>query len=153
MPWQELQRDEYDSVWDRFYAQFHFRPNYHERTVPAIREPTPFETFDLSIAFDDYQIDSLNAIFANAFTTILESHHCIYALDWQHTSYKFDPRESAAWLLGIFPDCDYYMFLAEDFSFGTFGHPWQMSLCVFGQSLLDVTSKQVRDILPRQRSG
>jgi hypothetical protein len=36
MPWKELQREEYDSVWDRFYAQFDFRPDYHERTVPAI---------------------------------------------------------------------------------------------------------------------
>ena len=153
MPWQELQRDEYDSVWDRFCSQFDFRPDYHERTIPAIREPTPFETFDLSIDFGDSQIDSLNATFANAFSAIMEPHHHIYALDWQHTSYKFDPRKSAAWSLGIFPDGDYYIFLADDFSFGTFGHPWQLSLCVFGQSLLNVASKQVRGILPLLRSG
>lgn len=153
MPWQELQRDEYDSVWDRFYAQFEFRPDYHERTAPAIREPTPFETFDLSQDFGDSQIDALNSIFANAFAAILEPQRLIYVLDWQHTSYKFDPRESASWSLGIFPDGDYYIFLADDFSFGTFGHPWQLSLCVFGQPLLDMTSEQVRGILPLLRSG
>lgn len=153
MTWQELQRDEYDSVWDRFYAQFDFRPDYYERAMPAIREIKPFETFDLSIDFDDCKIDSLNAIFANAFSAILEPHHCIYALDWQHTSYKFDPRESAEWSLSVFPNGDYYIFLADDFSFGTFGHPWQLSLCVFGQTLLNVTSNQVRGILPLLRNG
>lgn len=153
MPWEELQREEYDSVWDRFYAQFKFRPDYNERTVPAIREPEPFETFDLSQVFSDSQIDALNAIFANAFRAILKPQHRIYVLDWQHTSYKFDPHESTAWLLGIFPDGDYYIYLADDFSFGTFGHPWQASLCVFGKSLLNMTSEQVRGMLPLLRSG
>lgn len=153
MPWQELQPDEYDSVWDRFYSRFKFRPDYYERSIPAISEPTPFETFDLSQDIDDSFIDVMNAIFAKAFSKISKPQRHIYVLDWHHTCYKFDPQESAAWTLGIFPDGDYYIFLADDFSFGTFGHPWQLSLCVFGQSLLDATSEQLLGILPLIRSG
>jgi hypothetical protein len=153
VPWQELQCDEYDSVWNRFYSQFDFHPDYYERTVPAIQEPTPFETFDISPDISESQIDALNALFADAFLEITRAKQLIYALDWHHTSYKFDPRERSPWSLSILPDGDYYIFIADDFSFGTFGHPWQLSICVFGRSLLDVTSSQLRGMLPLLRSG
>ena len=153
MAWRELQTDEYKSTWDRFYAQFAFRPDYYERTVSAIREPSPFNTFDLSQDILEAQLDELNSIFANAFSAASQPEHKMLALDWQHTSYTFDPRESGAWQLGVYPDGDYYIFLASVFSFGTFGHPWQLSLCVFGQSLLDMTADRVRGILPVLRSG
>jgi len=31
---------------------------------------------------------------------------------------------------------DYFIWLAQDFRYGTFGHPWEPSLCVFGEELL-----------------
>ena len=37
----------------------------------------------------------------------------------------------------VFPDGDYSIFLATDLRLGTFGHPWEETLCVFGQPLLD----------------
>jgi len=37
----------------------------------------------------------------------------------------------------IFPDGDYYAFLRHDFSMGTFGHPWERTLCVFGKALIE----------------
>lgn len=153
MAWHELQSDEYEAVWDRFYSEFDFRPDYHERTIPAIREPSPFKTFDLSKIDSDSLIDELKVIFSSAFSLITKPKHQMFALDWQHTSYKFDPCSSASWSLGIYPDGDYYIFLADDFSFGTFGHPWQLSLCVFGESLLDITTERVRAIMPQLRVG
>lgn len=63
----------------------------------------------------------------------------LYALDWQHEGYWFYPHGNYPdkGLIPVFPDGDYYIFLAEDFSFGTFGHPWEESLCIFGQPLLN----------------
>ena len=39
----------------------------------------------------------------------------------------------------IFPkvDGDYFIFLAEDFRFGVFGHPWEQTMCIFGQELIE----------------
>ncbi|MEU5671031.1 DUF2716 domain-containing protein [Micromonospora sp. NPDC047753] len=31
---------------------------------------------------------------------------------------------------------DYYAFLTEDMTEGTFGHPWEQTLCVFGSHLM-----------------
>ncbi|MFB6780507.1 DUF2716 domain-containing protein [Streptomyces sp. NPDC056352] len=53
------------------------------------------------------------------------------------------------WPLSPYPDGDYYIFLADDLRFGTFGHPWEYSLCVFGAELLDAISEDVHQVLQR----
>jgi len=64
-------------------------------------------------------------------------------LDWQHPSYWFRPHavaDATRWPpspVTPFPDGDYYIFLTEDMSQGTFGHPWEQTLCVFGNDLVD----------------
>lgn len=136
--WIELNQVEYDDVWDRFYAHFQFRPDCYEQQRPAIREPSPSVVIDLSGDYDDTALDDLAAMFFASFRTLAaQGHEKLYALDWQHTSYWYYPLRPAPYpLLTVFPDGDYFSFLAPDFSFGTFGHPWQQSLCVFGKSLL-----------------
>jgi len=50
---------------------------------------------------------------------------------------------------------DYFIFLAEDLRFGTFGHPWEHSLCVFGTELLEAVEEDVHELLQRilRRNG
>lgn len=62
----------------------------------------------------------------------------LYALDWQHPSYVFRPHETSptGFKAPVLPDGDYYIFLAPDFSFGLFGHPWEQTICVFGAPFL-----------------
>lgn len=146
--WIELADDEYDHVWDCFYADFKFKPDYHERSSPAILEPSPSVTFDLSDIPTDATIGEIDAILFDAFRSTSSTNHTMYALDWQHTCYKFDPHiENVNPPIRWFPDGDYYIFLADDFSFGTFGHPWQCSLCVFGGALLEHVEKMIRNRL------
>ncbi|WP_198347940.1 DUF2716 domain-containing protein [Plantactinospora sp. KBS50] len=45
---------------------------------------------------------------------------------------NIDPPGRPGWPLSPYPDGDYSIYLAEGFRFGTFGHPWELSLCVFG---------------------
>ena len=52
-----------------------------------------------------------------------------------------------------FPDGEYCIFLADDFSFGTFGHPWQRSVCVFGAALLEQVEQYLRDAMPLVRES
>ncbi|MVN87646.1 DUF2716 domain-containing protein [Deinococcus sp. HMF7620] len=37
---------------------------------------------------------------------------------------------------GLFPDGDYAITLGPGLAWGTLGHPWQRTLCVFGAPLL-----------------
>jgi hypothetical protein len=65
----------------------------------------------------------------------------LMALDWQHPDHSFRPHVFAEagewnWPIDVFPDGEYHVFLTEDMSEGTFGHPWEETLCVFGPHLL-----------------
>lgn len=53
------------------------------------------------------------------------------------------------------PDWDYYLHLTEDLRLGTFGHPWEQTLCVFG-ALLGFVEAELTGLLgapPRRRDG
>ncbi|HEY5853462.1 MAG TPA: DUF2716 domain-containing protein [Aldersonia sp.] len=52
------------------------------------------------------------------------------------------------WPVQVYPDGDYYAFLARDLSAGTFGHPWRQTLCVFSASLVDTLGTTLRTWLP-----
>jgi hypothetical protein len=51
------------------------------------------------------------------------------------------------WPRSPYPDGDYPVLIAEDFTYGSFGHPWEHSLCLFGAELLDTVAGQVTDLL------
>ena len=46
-----------------------------------------------------------------------------------------------------------YIFLGEDLSTGTFGHPWEESLCVFGDRLVEALAPALETWLPVLRRG
>lgn len=143
--WSEFTVDEYAKVWDRFYADFKFKPDYYERTKPAIFEPPPYVTFGLLDSMSDELWTEIDNQFLDSFRIITPTGRLLYWLDWQHTCFRFDPHVADGFGgMGWYPDGDYYMFLADDFSFGTFGHPWQRSLCVFGASLLGLVEQSLR---------
>jgi hypothetical protein len=56
------------------------------------------------------------------------------------------PSVTADWLC---PNGDYYIYLSADLSLGTFGHPWEASLCVWGDQLIDAVAAVNRDGLTR----
>ena len=134
--WIELSEDEYKDVWDRFYSGFGFRPSVHAASWPGIREPRPSVTY--SIADSDSIVADLDAQALMVFRSLVAPDARIYALDWQHTSFWFFPHRASPepFRISVFPDGDYSIFLAEDFSFGFFGHPWEETVCVFGERLL-----------------
>jgi hypothetical protein len=136
--WIELSASEYKDVWDRFYNSFEFRPSITAAGWPGIREPRPSVTY--SIADADGIVDGLDARALAVFRSLVVPDTRIYALDWQHTCFWFYPHLAGhePFRISVFPDGDYSIFLAEDFSFGLFGHPWQETVCAFGERLLQV---------------
>jgi hypothetical protein len=159
-----LKRDKAD-IWDRFDAAFNFRPSIQH--FPAIDEPTPSITWSLHSLDDDrsrLKIDRMVEV-VRAALAALAGEGSILCLDWQHPCYRvwpslvgpenIDPPGEPGWPLSPYPDGDYHIHLAEDLRFGTFGHPWELSLCVFGGDLLDLVGADLHELLgrPLRRDG
>jgi hypothetical protein len=140
---------EYDEVWGRFDDEFAFHPNVGPRFKrPGIKEPSPSETYSIGGIYgqgeEHYdELDNDLMAFALAmFRSLTAPDEFIYALDWQHQSFKFFPHvpfeltEFGEWPVPILPNGDYYIFLEKDFNWGVFGHPWERTMCFWGNNAL-----------------
>ena len=127
--WTELDGAQYDVLWDRFNHRFGFRAGVDPSSWPAITEPTPSLTFDLSVIPDGPRrgaaFDAINADVLRAFVWSLPDVPELIALDW---------------------------FLSPDFNHGTFGHPWEQTLGVMGEPLIASLGRTLGTWLPVRRS-
>lgn len=140
--WAQVRSDESGQLWDRFDAAFRFRPSLYD--LPGIDEPTPSITYNLT--YDDETRAEpvwVNRTLLAALRRITGVDDSLVVLNWQHQTYRCRPHRvrgeeppEETWPTEIHPDRDYYIWLTEDFRNGTFGHPWEPSLCVFGEELL-----------------
>ncbi|BEP14402.1 DUF2716 domain-containing protein [Acidothermaceae bacterium B102] len=147
----------YRTAWDAFDGRFGFRASTRPDGWPAIREPIPSVTFDLSAIPDGAMrgaaYDAINAEALRCFVWALPEAEALLVLDWQHPAYRFRPRAQAQrwdakWLVPVFPDGDYYAFLTPDFDEGTFGHPWEKTLCVLGPRMVASLAASLATWLP-----
>jgi hypothetical protein len=159
--WEPIPMDADDTYWARFNQRFAFRPGME--SWPAIDEPHPSVTVDLAPTFAGGHAqfaagsDAVNSLALAALVRVLDPGTSVVVLDWQHQTYRFWPHAFACqsdqeWHTPVFPNGDYYIFLAEDMSMGTFGHPWERTLCVFGEPLLSVLAPMLTSWLPIKRS-
>lgn len=160
---ERLQPWESEQVWDRFDAAFDFRPSMHE--LPAITEPPASVTWSLRALADDprhRRRDALVALIQDALTAATPPDRTLLVLEWQHISYRLRPHLPPTdmflpdalmqnlrpgWPRSPYPDGDYPVVLAEDLRYGSFGHPWEHSLCLFGTDLLAIAADQVTGLL------
>jgi hypothetical protein len=172
--WQVLTRDEHERAWTLFEATFQFHPSVNPSHWPSITEPEPSVTWDL--ALDRAEVadprrnapwtegvvyERVNAVLIAAWTSLLTSTDWLYVLDWQHPGYRCwphrvdEPTIPNNMPVDVFPNGDYYIFLSPDLRLGTFGHPWEASLCVWGDQLLSAVEAVDRDCLTRvlRRNG
>ena len=90
--------------------------------------------------------DKLEDLALSLFVSILKPGQRLYALNWQHDCYDFDPRlemdrdEFDEWIIPVLPNGDYHIFVTKDFQNVWFGHPWEMTITLIGCHLL----KQVK---------
>lgn len=147
--WDELPPHEYDRAWGLFTATFRFRPSIHRADWPGVVEPVPSVCFDISDAYDHDDPwlrpvrGALNLHLLGLFRRVVPAGGFLYAMDW-HAGYRFyphrdfDAKDVRAWGVSVLPHGDYTVFLAPDLRNGTFGHPWEGTVCAFGQELLAV---------------
>lgn len=153
--------EDQNRYWDLFTGRFGFRPGITESTWPAIAEPAPSITFDLTAPADvagawESRFDAVNAEALRCFVDEFAEDPTFVVLDWQHTGYRLDAAVHAAapdaeWRIPVYPNGDYYIFLRDDLSEGTFGHPWEQTLCVFGERLLGTLGRTLATWLPVKR--
>src|SRR5690606_17536483 len=145
--WIELKGTEENYIWDRFFTQFNFIPSVKKENWQGIMEPTPSVTYEISHVYkednEQFKIINFNLMESvlKCFQNLLSKEEYLYALDWQHKCYKFYPHlpfelEFDEWIVPLIPDGDYHIFLEKDLHFGIFGHPWEQTMCVFGEELI-----------------
>lgn len=170
---ERLPFDEDDQVWGRFEAAFEFRPDIAE--FPAITEPDPSVTWSLAVFDDDDRtrrdrgLDRLVGLVEHALTAGTPPGGSVLVMDWCHPTYRLRPHlpptelfrpyswtdRLSRWPRSPYPNGDYFVLIAEDFSRGSFGHPQERSLCLFGADLLGMIADDVEAVLgePIRRNG
>ncbi|MGO1059230.1 DUF2716 domain-containing protein [Planococcus sp. FY231025] len=143
--WQELSAEENHFVWERVYNEFYFEPSIH--VFPGFQVPKPFITYNIfSLADFEKNLESFADLEAKVrwvFQGLIAPDEYIYALDWQHAGYRMNPHlemrrnEWNEWLVPLYPDGDYYFYLQKDFEWGYLGHPWEGTITLFGEKLLE----------------
>ena len=155
-----LNEQETRELEERVLLQLRFRPaaGYRGHSLlwwkRPFRLPKPWAVY----ALDDMsreQIGQMSCAVKAALLKATEPGGRLYALDWQHSAFLFDPWKEdpksvrledeageywAEFPLG-YPEGDYVFFLDENFRFGYLGHPWRKEVWVFGEKLLPEIAK------------
>ncbi|MFE6645031.1 DUF2716 domain-containing protein [Nocardioides sp. NPDC057772] len=154
--WHEVVDDA--AIWARFNQRFAFKANYYERSRPAIRLDPGCLVIDLApicsgsparCAADE---DRLEQAAFQAFADLAGDGE-IFAIDWQHPTYRYSPRvqvdANTGYATSVFPDGDYYAHMPADLAWGTFGHPWQQTLTLWGGELIATLGADLLTWLPK----
>lgn len=149
--WSILNKFEYEKVWDTFCEKYKFNPSVHKKDWPSIITKSPYFKIDISSYYES-KIKDIDNIIENiaikTFQQITNKNEKMYALDWQHESYEFDPRlkmdrnnELNEWIIPAVPNGDYYIFLTHDFENVWFGHPWEESITLVGHKYMAIKNE------------
>ncbi|MGE7390900.1 DUF2716 domain-containing protein [Streptomyces sp. NPDC004126] len=145
------------AVWDRLWGEFGFRTKVVE--MPGFAPPAPSATWPLGDPVEEHTRPVEQAV-RRALTAVTAPGDRLYWMDWQHPCSDFDPHRvgrpgQPPWPGWAFPNGDFYFYLDPELRFGTFGHPWEPTLTVFGAALLAAAGPQLTRLLgdPVRRQG
>lgn len=153
-----LNDEQYKKVWNRVYNELKFYPKCADRNSKTIIPP-----FVINKAFVVYGIENtsynetekMDLLISKALIKCTKPGERIYALDWQHASFLYDPRKADeqqsifvsdkrylgggynVYFPNYYPNGDYHFFISEDFRFGYLSHPWRKEVWVFGDELIE----------------
>jgi hypothetical protein len=155
----ELNDFEYDRLLDFMYDNLDFNA-YSENQDFIIAPPRPNRSFDTSTFFgDNYSqalCDNLELCMIEWFKIISKGKR-MYALDWHHTTYSFDPNlhferdKFKHWLAPAFPDGDLLCFLNDDLTDGVFGDGWNHRIILWGETLIKAFEEIKPEMLLKAR--
>ena len=167
--WKLLDDGTRELAWDFVYDSLCFEPHRYkfDKKVSIIKLPKPnvyYSTkkylFNRGEKYSVYKAkmcknlySSLENKFLSVFKTLTKKKgERMYALDWQHDCYSFDPflpfeRDGCfeEWLIPAFPNGDHLFFLTKDFKNGIFGDGIHHSISFFGKEMVE-QCKDLSDI-------
>lgn len=140
-----LDNNLYDDIWNTMIERFNYPKDFSCTKS--------FKTFKVKLWSED-QERLVNEIFKQI------SNKEIYALDWQHDCFIFNPHENIpfntewydesrdcnVYFPTYYPDGDYYAFVATDYSYGLMGHPWKSEIYVVGNKLIELFEKHKAEL-------
>jgi hypothetical protein len=163
--WEELSDEEHDYVWLNIKECFQFTPKYSslKNDLSFLKLPKPFHIYDMHL-FESYLKDKsiliseeYYSVFNNYIKNILMKcmgyEDYLYALVWHHSCFRYNPKSEEKmphiletedyniYFPDFYPDGDYHFFIAKDFSWGYFTHPWTQQLWVFGKEMTEEIKK------------
>ena len=172
--WKLLDDETYKLAWDFVDDSLCFKPHnspkFHSefKKVSVIKLPKPnvyystkkyFVTEDRECSISEAKLfenfdSNLENKFVSIFKTLTKKKgERMYALDWQHDGYSFDPflpfeRDGCfeEWLIPSFPNGDYLFFLTKNFKNGIFGDGIHKSISFFGKEMVE-QCKDLTDVL------
>jgi len=145
--WVELEWDVYKILWAEFPDRFSFGAGVKPEDWPAAVEPIPSVAWDLGPIFNDQYPVGFAAGMRDVAALVLGTlqdctqwwEHVAFH-DWVHPSRLFRPHNGdvpegvPGWGVGgLFTNGDYTISVSRDYAFGFLEHPWEHSLCVFGE--------------------
>lgn len=153
----------YDEIWDWIYKTLHFRPsgldNSHDFPYgPPFTIPFFHAVYGIE-HMTETQLDTMDELVQQAFLHVTREGQRLFALNWQHSCFLYDPRnideQKSEWVEDgrypqggyhaffppVYPDGDYYFFIDEDLQFGYLGHPWREEVWIFGEGLVQEFEK------------
>lgn len=148
-----LDKETENMVWDRINKEFKFNPKCTDSEYQWIELPGFYKIYQLDFSTTGTHWDRLvNSLFVQLNVPEL------YALDWQHDSFVFSPRDyykivreyhdairdCNVYFPHYYPSGDYYFFVDTKWHFGIFGHPWLKQIAVFGAELIELVDKHAK---------
>ena len=140
----------YSSLWDKIHQDYAFSAQNEKWLCPD----TDYAVYRFRSYWNEQQEATVNQILCRAVGGEM------YALDWQHDCFTFDPNENIptgfryydserdvnVYFPTYYPDGDYCFFIAKDWSAGLFGHPWRKELIVTGKRLIAEIEKHCAEL-------
>jgi hypothetical protein len=125
--------------------------------------PKPYKIWDVSWLYSLDEPEFVEMERCLTYKCLLALRRCalvgeeVNSFIWNSNAYKFDPHAEIPsicmdhWAVPVVPDGDNYFFIASDLSFGILSLCKKMSICVFGEKLLETLCserpKVLRDVL------
>ncbi|MBL1230374.1 DUF2716 domain-containing protein [Enterococcus sp. BWB1-3] len=150
--WIVLPEEDENKIWAKVYESYSFSPNSNTETF-KIREP--HDVYSCKEAIYKAETDpNWSETLRNIFSQVLGNKPYMFVLDWQHNSFKYDPTNTKekknpifisdesfmgggynVYFPSFYPDGDYYLFIAQDFSWGYLTDPQKQQIFVYGETL------------------
>ncbi|GAA3987957.1 DUF2716 domain-containing protein [Allokutzneria multivorans] len=132
-----LDDPDHDALGEEFEARFAFKPSY--TYYPGIDEPADSITWHVADVAKAHA--RVQDIVERGLRARVRPGEDVHSVRWWRQGYRFDPARvggpgQPGWPGTACWEGDYYKLLTRDLRMGTFWHPWEESLCVFGAELL-----------------